>query len=141
MARSLSFVPHAQTQIAELVKPPAAGESHLAIELDVGIEASGTEASNPVALNGHVRGPGDIVAVSRDMIARVEPANGLRGFEPNYMPFVEFRDADFPWRYSVELANNKDRRKPWLVLIALKSDEFEALPTASAPLARIVLDN
>ena len=52
------------------------------------------------------------------MISRVEPQGGLRGFEPNYMPFVEFVDADFPWRYSLD-AGDPARIKPWIVLIAL----------------------
>ena len=36
------------------------------------------------------------------MIARVDPPQGATGFEPNYLPFVEFADADFPWRYSFD---------------------------------------
>jgi hypothetical protein len=52
------------------------------------------------------------------------------------MPFVEFADADFPWRYSFD-AGVGARVTPWLVLLALKPDEFEFLERGNAPLPRI----
>ena len=74
--------------------------------------------------------------MNRSMISRVEPQSGLRGFEPNYMPFLEFVDADFPWRYSLD-SGNRNRLKPWIVLIALTPDEFEFVEAGASMLPRI----
>ena len=49
-------------------------------------------------------------------------------------------DADFPWRYSLDLGN-KDRLTPWIVLIALKADEFEFNTQGFAPLPSIKVNN
>ena len=34
------------------------------------------------------------------MVVRTEPLNWITDFEPNYLPFVEFYDEDFAWRYT-----------------------------------------
>ncbi len=49
-------------------------------------------------VEGELVGPGDIVGIHQCAVSRFEPRSGLRGFEPHYTPFVEFADADFPWR-------------------------------------------
>ena len=33
-------------------------------------------------------------------IVRTEPRHWITNFEPNYLPYVEFYDEDFPWRYT-----------------------------------------
>lgn len=137
MPTKFSFVPHAATNIGSLVGPPVSGGGRLRLDLNIAIDAGGGSVSAASELSGELRGPGDILSVSSSMIARVEPINGLRGFEPNYMPFVEFRDADFPWRYAIEPGDSKGRRKPWLQLIALKTNEYEVIERGSAPLSRI----
>ena len=86
-----------------------------------------------------MRGPGDIVAIDFSVIRRVEPEENLRGFEPNYLPFIEFHDADFPWRYSLDQSTANARKDPWLTLITLKADEFELRDAGSAPLSNIII--
>ncbi|MFO0401943.1 MAG: hypothetical protein ACK52P_09585 [Alphaproteobacteria bacterium] len=132
-----SFLPHAATGLAALAGNPSAGEARLRLDLSVEVSANGTATAPRIGVASALRGPGDVIGIEDAMIARVEPEPGLRGFEPTYLPFVEFRDADFPWRYAVELADAKDRRKPWLALIALKATEFEAFGRGSGPLPRI----
>lgn len=136
MAR-FSFLPHAATGLAALAGNPAAGAARLSLDLKVEVGANGAATTPRIGVTAALRGPGDVIGIEDTMISRVEPEPGLRGFEPNYLPFVEFRDADFPWRYSAELADSKDRRKPWLALIALKAPEFEAFGRLSGPLPRI----
>lgn len=136
MAR-FSFLPYASTSLASLATPPAAGNARLQVGLEVEVAANGAATAPRVSVAGSLRGPGDVLAIDRDMIARLEPREGLRGFEPTYFPFVEFRDADFPWRYAAEPADNKGRRKPWLALVALKAAEFENIGKGSGPLSRI----
>ena len=76
-------------------------------------------------------GPGDIVGIDAKAIVKVEPRNLITNFESNFLPYIEFYDEDFPWRYTP--ARNKDHKlRPWLTLVALKEDEFEN--EKSAPL-------
>ena len=69
-------------------------------------------------------GPGDIVGMDSKAIIKTEPRNWITNFEPNYLPYIDFYDEDFPWRYT-PAAHDGDRLKPWLTLVVLKEDEFE----------------
>ena len=71
-----------------------------------------------------ITGPGDVVGINESAIVKVEPINGTFDFENNYLPYIEFYDEDFPWRYTPAKANG-DKLRPWLHLLALKNDEFE----------------
>lgn len=77
-------------------------------------------------------GPFDILGISQDAIVRTDPKNWITNFEPNYLPYIEFYDEDFLWRYTpaapfgTELRNQKLR--PWITLVVLKEDEFERMP-------------
>lgn len=87
-------------------------------------------------------GPGDIIGIHDDMIIRCEPRNGVSNFEPNYFPYVEFYDEDFPWRYTPASAGGVADMslRPWISLIVLKEDEFEDTPLQS-PLKSIMVKN
>ncbi len=70
-------------------------------------------------------GPGDITGISQNMIIRTEPGNGIADFEPNYLPYIEFYDEDFPFRYTPASPAAADKHlRPWLALIVLKENEF-----------------
>lgn len=76
-----------------------------------------------------IYGPGDIIGVNNDAVVRTDPEDWITNFEPNYLPYIEFWDEDFPWRYT-PLApsgtnNNEKKLRPWMTLVALKEDEFE----------------
>ncbi|MBE7173192.1 MAG: hypothetical protein INR73_21640 [Williamsia sp.] len=75
-----------------------------------------------------VIGPGDVLSFSRQNMVRTEPAQGITNFEANKLAYVEFYEEDFLWRYTpagAESANlQKSRLRPWLTLLALKSDEY-----------------
>ena len=70
-----------------------------------------------------IRGPGDVVGISPASIARTDPVKGTTDFEPNYFPFVEFIDPDFPWRYSID-SDDDTKMTPWIALIVLKDEEI-----------------
>lgn len=72
-------------------------------------------------------GPGDIIGVSSTAIVKTEPAAGSKNFEPNFFPFIEFYEEDFPWRYSPAKAAGERRLRPWLSLIVLEDNEFERI--------------
>jgi len=75
----------------------------------------------------HIYGPGDIVGIESKAIVKNEPNNWITNFEPNYLPYIEFYDEDFPWRYTParHYKHHKERIRPWLTLIVLKEGEFE----------------
>ena len=45
-------------------------------------------------------GPGDITGILNNVIIRIQPRANDLNFEPNYFPFIEFSQPDFPWRYT-----------------------------------------
>lgn len=71
-------------------------------------------------------GPADVTGIQSKMIVRTEPLNGISDFEPNLLPYVEFYDEDFPWRYTPAAAAGAGdaHLRPWLMLIVLKENEF-----------------
>ena len=69
-------------------------------------------------------GPGDIIGINPQMVVRTEPLNWITNFEPNYLPFIEFYEEDFIWRYTPAKANG-DKLRPWIILLVLKDSEKE----------------
>lgn len=69
-------------------------------------------------------GPGDIVGIDSRAIIKVEPEKTITNFEANYLPYIDFYEEDFPWRYTPAKATN-ERLRPWITLVVLKDDEFE----------------
>ncbi|HFQ14873.1 MAG TPA: hypothetical protein ENK41_00840, partial [Rhodobacteraceae bacterium] len=108
----------------------------LRLEYDLEIIGDGAAQGDRVPVGAELKGPGDVIGLDAGQITRVEPEEANRGFEPNYFPFIEFRDPDLPWRYSLE-TGNPDRLRPWFVLIALKGEEFTFLDQGSALAPRI----
>ncbi len=69
-----------------------------------------------------IAGPVDVRSVNEAAICQVVPANKATGFSRDYMPYIEFYDEDFPWRYTPQA--NEEKLKPWLLLLACKESEF-----------------
>jgi hypothetical protein len=84
-----------------------------------GVQTAGVD--RPVALFG----PGDIVGIEARAIVRIEPRNSIFNFEPNYLPFIEFYDEDFPWRYTPAAPSAQGRLRPWIALVVLREGEFK----------------
>lgn len=68
-------------------------------------------------------GPGDIAGIQPVSILQVVPANGVKNFESNYFPFIEFFEEDLPWRYT-PAKEAGDKLRPWLALLVCKKHEF-----------------
>jgi hypothetical protein len=64
-------------------------------------------------------GPGDVIGINPAMVVRTQPLNWITNFEPNKLPFIEFYDEDFLWRYTPAVAAG-ERHRPWLCLLMLK---------------------
>ena len=133
MPGRFAFLPNVRTRLA--ADAVAAGAARLSLSYSLMITADGAAKAPAIQVSTDVRGPGDVIAVNPAQIARVEPEPGLRGFEPNYFPFIEFVDPDFPWRYSLDGGEGR-QKTPWIALIALAPEEFEFIDQA-APLPRI----
>ena len=142
MPDTFAFLPNARTGMTSSTLAPDAGGSRLRLAYDVEVQVDGAPASglDKVRVATDLKGPGDIVGLSPQVISRVEPKAGLRGFEPNYFPFVEFVDADFPWRYSLDTSTS-NHVQPWVLLVVLAAKEFEFVQQGHAPLPRIRVFN
>lgn len=106
------------------------------LRYDLEILGNGTVQGAAVPVTATLTGPGDVVGLDPTQIVRVEPEDANKGFEPNYFPFVQLKDADLPWRYTLD-GGAGNRLTPWLVAIVLKRDEFTYLDQGSALCPRI----
>ena len=136
MPEKFTLLPHAQSGMSALARPPVAGEARLSLSYEFAIEKDGTTHGARVPVRSALRGPGDIKSIDRAAISRIEPRPGLRGFEPNYFPLLEFADADFPWRFSLDTGSGA-RKMPWLALIVLEAGEFSFVQGGRSTLRRI----
>lgn len=75
-----------------------------------------------------LKGPGEVVGFSEEVISLTEPAVNETSFPPNQIPYVDFADADFPWRYSHEESDAENKLRPWLLLVVLNKSEYNDLP-------------
>ena len=103
----------------------------------------GGELTETIQRDVAMYGPGDVIGIEARAIVRSEPRGSIMNFEPNYLPFVEFYDEDFLWRYTPSAASPDGRRLvPWLTLVVLEEGEFEGpLVLPSKPLPFIKVNN
>ncbi|MDP5220205.1 hypothetical protein Q5Y75_23725 [Ruegeria sp. 2205SS24-7] len=106
------------------------------LSYDLEILGNGSVQGSAVPVSSDLMGPGDVIGLDPGQIMRVEPEDANKGFEPNYFPFVQLKDADLPWRYTLD-SGAVNRLTPWLVAIVLKRDEFSYLDQGSALCPRI----
>lgn len=103
---------------------------------DLEITGNDDAQGSRVPVAAQLKGPGDVVGIDPSQITRLEPEDANKGFEPNYLPFVQFKDPDLPWRYTLS-RGAENRLTPWMVLIALKTEEFGYLDQGVALAPRI----
>lgn len=141
---SYSFLPWLRRGIANQLQG-ASGAAGARATIPVNLTLEGVATDNTLLQQTIQRdvalyGPGDIVGIDRRAIIKVEPRPTITNFEPNYLPYIDFYDEDFPWRYSPEAPQN-NRLQPWIMLVVLKESEFEEGPaTADRPLPFIKVD-
>ncbi|SKB39539.1 hypothetical protein SAMN05660776_0937 [Salegentibacter holothuriorum] len=123
-----TFLPWLRQGIANKIGTTgsASGRATIPISLKLkGKALQGADLEHTINRQIALYGPGDIIGIDKKAIVKNEPRNWITNFEPNYMPYIEFYDEDFPWRYSPVAVDQKDRLKPWVALVVLKEDEFE----------------
>ncbi len=115
------------------------GQNGLRATFDVNVQMSGHRAGEegdaPTPIPGKdanspslsrpflLAGPVDVRSISRDPICQVVPEDKCTGYSNGYMPYIEFYDEDFPWRYTP--LESSEKLVPWLLLLACKDGEFK----------------
>jgi hypothetical protein len=84
----------------------------------------GADLISPINKPVELFGPGDIVGIEQRAIIKTEPRDWITNFEPNYLPYIDFYDEDFPWRYTPAKPSGH-RLRPWITLVVLEESEFE----------------
>ena len=108
---------------------PAAERSKVSVSFKVN--------GQPVSKQVQLFGPGDVVGIDPRAVVKTEPRHWVTDFEANYLPYIEFYEEDFPWRFTPAKAASgleHSRLRPWIFLIVLAEDEFDE-KKASGPLA------
>lgn len=104
------------------------------VSFNIGINDINGAYVAPLAVNRSVqlKGPGDITGINSTAIVKTSPVDWVTNMEPNFLPYIEFYDEDFPWRYTPAAAKdqggNKFRLRPWIALIVLEESEFDEMP-------------
>lgn len=135
-----SFLPWLRQGVAsQIVEKDTLGNGDGSVkeraELLVTIALEQTDAGeNPlvseinIAKTVKILGPGDVIGVSDRAIVTIEPKKGVTNYESNGLPYIEFYEEDFPWRYTpaspANSGQNSMRLRPWLALIILKDGEY-----------------
>ena len=70
----------------------------------------------------YLAGPVDIQGISQGVVRQVVPADGSKSCSHGYMPYIEFFEEDFPWRYTP--LPSSETLPPWLLLLACRDEEF-----------------
>jgi hypothetical protein len=123
-----SFLPWLRQGIANQIQPgPTNVRATVKVKLE--ITGKGIEGDDVATVERDVSlySPADVVGIEANAIVRIEPRDWITNFEPNYLPFVEFYDQDFCWRYTPAPAETGlHRLTPWIALIVLEEGvEFE----------------
>ncbi len=137
-----TFLPWLRQGIANQISNQVGSRASIPVEVLIQGELldGGTDSIPAIQKDVQVYGPGDIIGIDKRAIVSVEPKNWITNFEPNYLPYIEFYDEDFPWRYSPMPNPTNSRLMPWLALIILEEDEFiNANNVKDKPLPFIIL--
>lgn len=130
-----TFLPWLRRGIANRIQAGAGAGSSRAT-LTVSLTARSEVAATPIPpVTVRLVGPGDLTAVHPHQVIRTEPRASVADFEPNYLCAIDFYDEDFAWRYSPQAPDAATHRlTPWLILVALKDDEFRRGQQPGRPL-------
>src|SRR5205085_7408070 len=127
-----SFLPWLRQGVANKI---AAADFDAAVKLRATIQVElnlagqkddGSNLTKSLTRTIQLFGPGDIVGIESRAIFKTEPHDWITNFEPNYLPYVDFYDEDFPWRYTPTAPDPTSKHlRPWIMLVVLKEGEFE----------------
>ena len=118
----LPYVRQGLTTLAEHDKVPG---KRMVIPVKLTVAASdttnNTTKTSTVEKEISLFGPGDVIGINENIISRMAPSPNTHNFETSLIPFIEFSDPDFLWRFSSLQTVDKKNWIPWLSLIVLKT--------------------
>ncbi|MDQ6805327.1 MAG: hypothetical protein M3065_10255 [Actinomycetota bacterium] len=128
-----SFLPWLRQGVANTIKS-ADGDASVKARASINVSVllsgdpvgGGTELTQTIAQDIALFGPGDVVGIDGRAVVRTEPRDWITNFESNYLPAVDFYDADFPWRYTPAAPDGSGLKlRPWIALLVLEEREFD----------------
>ncbi|MEM8525339.1 MAG: hypothetical protein AAGG68_11925 [Bacteroidota bacterium] len=123
---SYYYLPHLRRGLGATQTQLSDDGKRVLVDVNLGIQSNSSNAE--VVQQVGLYGPGDVLGFDANRaIVKTEPKRNIGDFEPNYIPFVEFVEEDFPWRYSTRKASG-DNWIPWLTLIVLKAGDGVNVP-------------
>ena len=123
------------TRIVENLTDKAGLRAMFSVDVQMAGHEAGKEDGKMTAIPGEqkgaasltrvfpIAGPVDVRRISEEAIFQVVPENNSLGYSKDYMPYIEFHEEDFPWRYTPLPAS--EELPPWLMLLACKEGEFK----------------
>ena len=140
-----SFLPWVRMGVANAIRS-ADADAAVLVRAALGVELTataekldGTVTTETITRDVQLYGPGDVVGIDPRSIVKAEPRHWITNYEPNYLPYVDFYDEDFPWRYTPAKTDGQ-RLRPWIALVVLEPGEFdEHSKGADQPLPSIKL--
>lgn len=144
-----SFLPYLRIGLPNKITQPDQDPIKLRATFDLELTMEGQAVGGGAALTETIPrqvqlyGPGDIVGIERRAFFKTEPRDWITNFESNYLPYIDFYDEDFPWRYTPSKADEPlHRLRPWIALVVLEESEFkDGKNIKDKPLPFIQVDN
>lgn len=128
------FIPYVREGIA--VKANGNNGKRQLVEVNLSVR-SGSD-NLPVSQDVAIYGPGDVLGFNKSIVAGTTPAHNDNGFRADLIPYIEFNEPDFLWRYSQTKVDSK-YWLPWLSLIVLKpGEDFELANNANPKLPPLI---
>ena len=121
MSAAYKFLPWARQGLAAGINTPddlgdaMPGRAAVQVRLEVN--------EVPIDQQVLIHSPGDLISIDTSEIVRTDPPPNTQDFEPNYFPLIEFDRPDFPWLFTPAGAGDKERLRPWLVLIVVREQD------------------
>ncbi|MEU4221789.1 DUF3892 domain-containing protein [Actinoplanes sp. NPDC026623] len=116
---------------------PLSGPLPAGTPLDVAYRVNTRGAQN---LRARLYGPGDVTAIDARQIIRTDPRPEDDTFPPSLFPLVEFDRPELPWLLTPAGPADRDRVRPWLVLVVVEQDQAQLLPGGALPALKTRLE-
>src|ERR1051325_6608207 len=107
--RNYTFLPWVRRGFGAAIDLPDDLASGSAAPERAAVTVSFAVNGQPIAKDVEVLGPGDVVGINPRAIVKTDPRNWVTDFESNYLPYIEFYDEDFPWRFTPAIATENPR--------------------------------
>lgn len=136
---NLKFISHVLKGLNQYKLAPDPNEDRASLPLTLKMQQGKSQPTvHDVDVSLSFYGPQDVTRLHSNVIARREPLPNARDYEPNYLPFMEFVDPDFPWRLSADT----NTLLPWLCLLVVPEHSSVRIePNPQGPNPVIVLDD